>query len=220
MGRLAVIGTFYRRWENTPALVNAVVWDPRVSEVWLVCEDAFDAEHLDAALADNLAHGGSRVAEIHRVVLPTPRTEDGGYAVIPYSHKINYALDRSRADYIAYLDNGSMPHPDKYAIMAAELDQHPEWGAVYCGQRRTGYAEATDTADSPVTDAYCRLNYTQVMHRRTADRWTLDMAHADPDLADAIFWRDLHASLGTFWPAAPGRILDEHHIPSPKAAGL
>lgn len=218
MSRLAVVGTFYRRHENTDALVQRLVCDSRISEAWLVCEDRWDALGIDKALARWSPYG--TIPEVHRVTLPTPRTDDGGYAVIPYSHKINYALDRTRADYVVYLDNGSMPHPEKYRRMAAALDEHPEWGAVYCGQRRTGYAPAEAHASGVVADAYCRLNYTQVMHRRTDDRWTLDMAHADPDLADALFWRSLHASLGPFYPVAEGVLLDEHHIPSPKASGL
>lgn len=212
MSRLAVIGTFYQRFENTPLIAASIRGQTRQpDELWLMCEGSGDRYVCEAQ------QWGT--AKINVVTLSTPMA-DGRYAIIPYSNKINHALDRTGADYIVYLDNGSLPHHDKYRLMADALDEHPEWGAVYCGQHRSGYSETTDTADSPVPDAFCRLNYTQVMHRRTADRWTLDMAHADPDLADAIFWRDLHASLGTFWPAAPGRILDEHHIPSSKASGL
>jgi hypothetical protein len=213
VSRLAVIGTFYRRYENTYPLSLAINLSTRLpDELWLMAEEVFDADHL--AMQEWL------VNDEHRVLLPTPRVQGGRYAVIPYSHKINYALDRTTADYVVYLDNGSMPHRDKYRLMAAALDEHPEWGAVYCGQRRTGYAPVDAHADGVVADAYCRLNYTQVMHRRTDDRWTLDMRHADPDLADALFWRSLHASLGAFYPVAPGLLLDEHHIESAKAAGL
>lgn len=213
MSSLAVIGTFYRRWENTHALARAMNGQTRaVDDLWLMAEDGEDRHVLNGCLW--------RADALHLVTLPTPRADDGQYAVIPYSHKINYALDRTQADYVVYLDNGSMPHPDKYRLMAKALDENPSWGAVYCGQRRTGYAPVDAHADGVVGDAYCRLNYTQVMHRRTSDRWTLDMAHANPDLADALFWRSLHASLGAFYPVAPGTLLDEHHIPSPKASGL
>src|SRR5690242_18696383 len=46
--------------------------------------------------------------------LPTPRSADGTYAVIPYSLKQNYALDRTKADYITYCTDDSWPHPEKY----------------------------------------------------------------------------------------------------------
>lgn len=151
--------------------------------------------------------------------VPTPRSQ-GRYQMIPYSLKINLALAGTKADYIAYLDNGSMPHPRKYGLMKQALDENPEWGAVYCTQQRTGYREYLKEARVVEADAYCVLNYTQVMHRRTDARWTTDMIHADPDLADALFWRELHPVLGPFYPVAGDLVLDEHHIEGVKAAGL
>lgn len=213
MSTLAVIGTFYQRHENTPRIAAAIRAQTRQpDELWLMCEGEDDAAAIEAE------DWGSALVNV--LVEPTPRAENGRYAVIPYSNKINMALGLTGADYIVYLDNGSLPHPEKYEHMAALLDADPTVGATYCGQHRTGYAEVNAYADGVVADAYCRLNYTQVMHRWTDDRWTLDMAHADPDLADAIFWRSLHASLGAFHPVAPGLLLDEHHIPSEKAAGI
>ena len=128
-----------------------------------------------------------------------------------------------------------MPHPEKYRLMSEALDGHLEWGAVYCSQHRTGYDDRQVIYQLPIDDAYCVLNYTQVMHRITDDRWSLDMAHADPqDLVDARFWRDLHATYrttfpfnyssldsGAFYPVLlGGEMLDEHYMESIKAAGL
>lgn len=217
IGTVAVIGTFYQRHENTGPLLNRVMNAEGVGELWIMCEGEDDYFVAEGWLGDPHETG---MEDVHLVHLATPRDEDGRYSVIPYSHKINWALDQTRADYIVYLDNGSMPDPEKYELMARALDEHPEWGAVYCGQRRTGHAPADAHANGVVHDAYCVLNYTQVMHRRTDDRWTLDMGHAVPDLADALFWRSLHASLGPFYPVAEGRLLDEHHIPDNKAVGL
>lgn len=209
--RLAVIGTFYRRWERNAEILMALHDQYRqADEHWLMVEDHFDAKALvDAMAAVEWVPPGLRL-----ITLPTP-VEDGRYAVIPYSHKINWALDRTEADAIVYLDNGSLPHREKFASMSHRLETA---NAVYCGQRRTGMIEADYPAEDVVADAYCVLNYTQVMHRRTDDRWTLDMAHADPDLADALFWRSLHESLGPFHPVEG--ILDTHHIPDRKAVGV
>lgn len=210
MARLAVIGTFYQRWENSAPIARSLFRQTRqADEHWLMCEDQADV----AALAECTPG----LPGLRLVQLPTPRRGDR-YAVIPYSHKINWALDRTDADLIVYLDNGSMPALEKFERMANVLDD-PSIGAAYCGQHRTGMNDMERPADSIIEDAYAVLNYTQVMHRRTDDRWTLDMAHADPDLADAMFWRQLHGSLGPFHPT-PGGILDEHHIPSAKAVGL
>jgi hypothetical protein len=138
--------------------------------------------------------------------------------VIPYSNKINWALDRTRCDTIVYLDNGSMPDPDKYKTMFVTIN-HRDVGAVYCGQKRTGYLDETSVADKIIDGANGVLNYTQVMHRKTADRWPLDLRYADPDIADGVFWDLLHKRLGSFHPAG-SRVLDEHHMPEPKAQGI
>jgi hypothetical protein len=211
--RLALIGTFYRRWDRDRDILWALRQQERqADEHWLICEDALDARELiDAMYVVSYIPPGLRL-----VTLPTP-TDGQGYTVIPYSHKINWVLDRSEADAFAYLDNGSLPATGKYAAMAAGLEEHP---AVYVGQHRTGKDDAEHRADRIVEDAYCILNYTQVAHRRTADRWPLDMALAQPyDLADATFWRSLHESLGAFHPVGAG-ILDEHRIDGYAAVGL
>lgn len=215
---LALIGTFYGRHENTlPLLQRVLIASSRPPDrVYVLCEDLHDTQVALDALQVLKKNKGRRV---HVETLPTPRLH-GRYAVIPYSNKINWALDHTSCDTVAYLDNGSMPSPGKYELMLHALERNPGWGAVYCAQQRTGYQTLLADADKIVEDAYCAVNYTQVMHRRTADRWPLDMRHADPDLADAIFWRDLHRSLGAFYPVAEGVVLDEHHIPSPAAEGV
>src|SRR6185369_7701901 len=113
------------------------------------------------------------------------------------SHKINWALDRTEADLIVYLDNGSLPAPGKFAAMVPVAESS---GAAYCRQLRTGHTPGEyPTVKGAIDDAYCVLNYTQVMHRRTDDRWSLDMRNATPiDIADALFWRELHKSIGPF----------------------
>lgn len=215
--KLALIGTFYQRRNKTLELLNRVLKESTRSpdEFWMMCED-----EEDAAVADGWEKSYNN---LHIKVLNTPCNEDGSYKVIPYSNKINWALDHTDADFITYLDNGSMPHPRKYEVMVGALDR-PGIGAVYCSQTRTGttYGGMIMMPEYPISDAYSVLNYTQVMHRKTDDRWDLDMQWAVPyDLADAKFWRKLHASLGDFYPAWLGEeILDEHRIDGLQAVGL
>lgn len=222
-GRLAVVGTFYGRHDRSLPLLHRLYVDAtrRPDEAWLLCETAADQEALEAGYRElyDLEALDGRPDGLHIGVVETPRKPSGGYDVIPYAHKINHALDLVQSDYVVYLDNGSMPHPEKYGVMAAALDANPAWGAVYCGQRRTGYVDIDVPADGTVEDAFCVLNYTQVMHRRTSDRWPLDMKLADPDLADGWFWRALHESLGDFHPCGTG-ILDVHHMDGVHASGL
>lgn len=211
--KLALIGTFYKRYENTYKLLHTIFKESsRIpDEVWLMCESAEDARQA----LDFVGH-----EQLIIKVLPTPKTEEGKYSVIPYSNKINWALDHTTADVITYLDNGSFPDPQKYDLMYNYLLDNPTHNVVYCSQERLGYINEFSLAKDVIPDAYCVLNYTQVMHRKTSDRWTLDMAHASPDLADAIFWRSLHASIGDFYPVNSERILDVHYISGPKAEGV
>jgi hypothetical protein len=203
--RLALIGTFYKRFEQSRACVERVLASSRVpDEIYLICESQEDADNLKDIKNPNII----------LKVLETPRDTD--YLVIPYSNKINWGLDATDADAICYLDNGSMPHIDKYKIMLEALKNNPDWGAVYCTQRRTGHSDMISYANAPLADPYCVVNYTQGMHRKTPVRWTTDMAWARPDLADAIFWRDLQT---TFYPVG-SEILDEHHMESSQANGL
>lgn len=174
-GRVAAIITAYgeRGKRNIDKITAALLAQTRtVDQVWLVTED--------------MGLG---------IDLPTPRGEDGRYAVVPYAYKTNYALDRCDADYVFYVTDDSLPDPRKVEVMAGALDEHPDWGAVYCGQVRNGH---TYDARETMHDAYCRVDHTQVMHRLTDDRWSLDMR--DMRLGDAVFWRKLHASLGPFYP--------------------
>lgn len=205
--KLALIGTFYGRYEQSRACLKQVLNSSRLpDEIILMCETGEDAENLR-----NLTY--HKNVQLH--ILETPKT-DGVYDVIPYSNKINFALDHTDADLIVYLDNGSMPHIDKYKIMAAELEAHPEYGAVYCSQQRTGFVNKLHTADKVVQDPYCVINYTQGMHRKTDKRWPTDMKYATPnDVADALFWRSLQTP---FHPI--NKVLDEHHMESTKANGL
>lgn len=212
--RLAAIATMYQRHDKTLPLLESILTSSRVpDELWIMCEGDDDAK----VALDALKTLGK--PEVGVVILGTPKT-NGNYDVIPYSHKINWVLERTSADLICYVDNGSIPSPDKYKVMAEALENNPSWGVVYCSQQRSGIDEKAAWADSVCENAYAVVNYTQVMHRRTSDRWTLNMSKANPDLADALFWQDLHKSLGKFYPVDGARIHDWHHIPSHAAQGI
>lgn len=222
--RYAVIGTFYKRTENSLPLLKRLYIDAtrKPDEAFLMCESQDDADALHRAWAElyELELVEQQPETLHIVVCPTPQRENGSYEVIPYSNKINHALALTTADAIVYLDNNSDPKPEKYQTMIEALEANPDWGAVYCTQKRTGYVNELFIADEVVPNAYCRLNYTQVMHRLTNDRWPLDMHLADPDLADGVFWSVLHNSLGDFFPCGNQVILDEHHMEHSYASGI
>lgn len=219
--RFALIATLHGRHDLTYPLLRRVWREStrRPDELWLMCENEEDtARTLDACTRLRIVDG-KRGAHVRH--FPTPIDGDGKYAVIPYSHKINEALDETGCDLIAYLDNGSMPGERKYEVMASALEENPLWCGVYCGQKRTGYREEEAHAGPVVHDGFCAVNYTQVMHRRTEDRWPTDMRFAVPvDFADGHFWRSLNEHRGPFHPVDPGVIHDWHHMESAKASGM
>lgn len=201
---LAVIGTFYRRHENTLPLLERIFDAPGISELWLLCETPRDREVVYSALT-KLGRYYDQSVRVELVATPgAPH-----YDVVPYSLKHNFALDRSTADAFCYLDNGSMPEWNKYDLMLEALESHPEWGAVYCAQERTGYTSGVCYPGVPVDDGFCLLNHTQVMHRATDARWPLEMDKIN--LGDAFFWRELHARIGPFHPVGTTDVLDRHH---------
>jgi glycosyltransferase involved in cell wall biosynthesis len=198
MSRLAVIGTFHRRPWAIPRIAEALRAQTRKpDELWLLWDDEDDLNALCDLLIDMDDLGVHVYLER---VTPSPDA-------IPYSDKINRALDWTLADNIAYLTDDSLPHPDKYRLMVEKLDQGH--GAVYCSQDY-GRADGPDhwlaggthqgnrMALEPETDPYCRVDHTQVAHARSDDRWPLDRTYMR--LGDAMFFRQLAASMGPFQP--------------------
>jgi hypothetical protein len=113
--KLAVIGTFYGRHQNSLPLLKRLYVDSTYTpdEAWLVCEtppDALSLYHAYNVLYETEMLDRWPTASLSLVV-PTRKP------VIPYSNKINWALDRTHCDTIVYLDNGSMPDPEKYETM-------------------------------------------------------------------------------------------------------
>jgi hypothetical protein len=209
--KLAAIMTMFGRYQNTYPLIERVLTSSRIpDEIWIMCEGQDDYD-LASSVLDQLWR-----VDIRPINMPTPRDGDR-YAVIPYSNKINYVLGRTKADAIVYVDNGSMPSERKFEVMLKALVDNPDWNAVYCTQKRTGYREEVHGAKDVLDSGYGILNYTQVMHRPTSARWTTDMRHANPDLADAIFWNDLG---GPFHPVDGENIHDTHHMNSAAAEGV
>ena len=190
---VAAIVTLYSRTESVCRLAEAWRAQERFpDELWLMCEGPI--------ISEVNRHQWGLTTHQHTRDLPTPRDADGHYLVIPYSLKHNYALDRTTCDYIIYGTDDSFPAPDKVEKMAAALDANPDWGAVYCEQSLRS-ADGTETHYGNmgvVADAWFVLDLSAVMHRRTDDRWSLDMGVIR--FADAHFWRALHKSIGSFYP--------------------
>lgn len=207
MTSLCVAAAFHRRHHNTlPLLRRVLVESTRVpDETWVVCEDDHDAQIARDAARSLVALNTVKIA-----VVPTPKGPDG-YKVVPYSHKHNWVLDRSEADLFTYLDNGSMPDPDKYRVMC-EAFSDLSVGAVYCAQQRDGHDKTLFLAEHPIPDGFCVLNHTQVMHRATDARWPENPSAMN--VGDGLFWRELSKRFGPIIPVGE-TVLDYHLIDGP-----
>lgn len=193
MSSLAVVATFFHRPWAVPRIARNLGWGREPDELWLMYEDPADAVAL-------LRDWGVRVLPVQ--IRPEPGQNPLGLA-------INTALDMTRCDYIAYLTDDSLPRRDKYDTMVGYLDKNPDCGAVYCSQDYGTAKDADDWlaggshsgirhADRVEADPFCRVDHTQVMHRRTTARWP--MSWDDRRLSDAHFFRDLVADLGPLHP--------------------
>lgn len=205
MSTLAVIATFYWRPWAVPRIAEALRAQTRS---WTHDDELYLMFEYDDT-------------ESHRALLPVAFGDaDEAFLPVliewdenPLSREINTALDTvmigDQPDYIAYLTDDSLPDPRKYEVMAKALDENPEWGAVYCSQDFGTAKDADDwlaggthravrQAERVMDDPFCRVDHTQVMHRRTKARWPLD--RSTQRLSDAHFFRDLVADLGPMYP--------------------
>lgn len=196
--RLAVIGTFFRRPTLIPRIAQALREQTRqADELWLMYERQDDGEALHEQ------EWGS--ASPNMVYAPVPP------AFVPPSLQINFALRRTTADYITYLTDDSLPYPEKYERMTAALNANPEWGAVYCSQaygrvnsteawlaNALGACPSVRYAERPLTAPDCVVDHSQVMHRRSDDRWPTDMGALTH--SDGLFFAALVERFGAMQP--------------------
>lgn len=200
MAKLAVLAAFYRRPWAVPAIAKALREQTRPpDETWLLWEDPEDCR----ALASEEWPG--RVFLRHT---PTPRDEDGFPTLAPPSIAYNAALDETDADFIVYLADDSLPLPDKFARMTARLEAGA--GAVFCAQDY-GYVQTPEdwlaaigtsgsvrAANEPQASPYCKVDLSQVMHRRTSARWPTAMNTIRA--TDGYFFEDLVREFGPLDP--------------------
>jgi len=203
LSRLSVIGTFYKRPEHLPRIAEALRSQTRKPDnLWLMYEEAPDGEALEA-----IDDWGIHPLDVQIVPMAWATHPDRN----PLAVAINIALDIDfRSDYFVYLTDDSLPAPDKYARMAATLDENPDYGSVYCSQdfgKLPTSAEWLDApwgghsvrhATEPTDTPFGRVDHTQVMHRRCLARWPT--ARSDMRLSDACFFQDLVIETGPMMP--------------------
>ena len=97
---------------------------------------------------------------------------------------LNRGLDLTAGDLVAYLPSDDRFHADHLASLAAALERHPDAALACAGVRHHETRSARDRIDGEP------LQLVQVMHRRTADRWTERSVLTTDDL-DRMLWSRL-----------------------------
>ncbi len=107
-------------------------------------------------------------------------------------YALNFALDKARAPYVAYLPSDDLYHADHLAGLLACLEQHPAAVLAYSGVRHH-YNKVAPGA----IDGYS-LQLVQVLHRRLAGnpRW-LERSELVTDDLERMYWSKLRP-LGEF----------------------
>lgn len=221
MTPIAVICPVHRRFENTFPLLHRLLVATTVkpAHVFWLCEDSDDTLVALEAV-EELSRVGHDLSPLRVWTVPTPHDTNGKLTVVPFSHKINVALDVLEMEKfeggVVYCDNSSFPSVDKLEVIAHGLVDHPQ---VYITQRRTGYAgDHVHPADTVLESGYCATNFTQVGHRFPVKaRWSLKLEDAYPtDLCDAWFFRHLSEEFeDKLYPVGGLVVHDEHHMESP-----
>jgi len=97
---------------------------------------------------------------------------------------LNRGLDATSGPYVAYLPSDDLMHAGHLKALARALDRHPEAVLAHAGVQ---YADA-QVAPGRIEGEPLQL--VQVMHRRTADRWT-ERAELTTDDLDRMLWERL-----------------------------
>ncbi len=168
---------------------------PRVSVLMPTYEQAaFIRRALESLCAQSLGDWELRIVD-------DGSTDDTRAAVAPYLEDarihyarfernrglgaaLNHALARAQAPLVAYLPSDDVYYADHLASLAACLDRQPDAVLAYAGVRH----HYNRSAEGQI-DGY-PLQLVQVMHRRTADRWT-ERDELTTDDLDRMLWAKL-----------------------------
>jgi glycosyltransferase involved in cell wall biosynthesis len=153
-------------------------------------------------------------------------SEDERAAKCRYAVQCNMGLHLHTGRHVTYLCDDDWYAPERLEVMSGMLDADPGLGVVYAKQGVTdeaGNLRWIRVFEPVVTDAYCRVDHSSVMHTAEAGKkaggWDDSPEHWR--IGDAVFWRRLH-NAGYKFHLAPGdHPLDYHrdHVGVNKLGG-
>lgn len=141
-------------------------------------------------------------------VAPAERPLRVRYAVLA-----NVGLKMARGHYVTYLCDDDLYLPHRLERMVERLDRG-DCLVVYGSQRlvQDGREIGVRPANEVLSDAYCRVDHSSVMHVKSAAErvggWDESPEHWR--IADAVFWRRLNQAGHAFHPIP--EVLDVHRF--------
>jgi glycosyltransferase involved in cell wall biosynthesis len=210
MTAVSVLLTSYNRSRFLPQAVESVLAQTMTDWELIILDDCSS----DPGVADYLATIWHHPQVI---VYKSAVREENRADVCRYAEQINTGLKLASGRCVTYLCDDDWYAPNRLEVMSAMLDAGPSIGVVYGRQgtadeagNLTGYRDF----EPVVTDAYCRVDHSSVMHTAEAGvkagGWDDSPEHWR--IADAVFWRRLHAAGYSFHRVPGDDPLDFHRF--------
>ena len=205
---VSVLLTCYNRGRFLPHAVRSVFTQTMTDWELIILDDDSDDPGVISYLAEIWHHP--------QVIVYKSTVPEGGRADLTrYAVQANTGLKLAAGRYITYLCDDDWYAPNRLEVMAGMLDADPSLGVVYSHQAvtdETGNITGHRVYGPVLNDAYCRVNMNSVMHTAEAGRkaggWATSAEYWR--IADAVFWRRLHAAGYAFHLAPGGEPLDFH----------
>lgn len=148
------------------------------------------------------------------IVARSKVSEDDRHKRVRYAVLANVGLKMAKGEYVTYLCDDDYYLPQRLEKMVARLDKGDDCRAVYGSQSMINDGEVTGirSAVLPLTDAFCVVDHSSVMHATEIGR---EVGGWDEDpqwwgVADGIFWRRLNQAGYKFYPVP--EVLDVHRF--------
>ncbi|MED0772235.1 glycosyltransferase family 2 protein [Bacillus siamensis] len=196
--KISIILTSYNKPDLVKQAIESVL-QQTYSNWELFVMDDHSNEETSAAISTYIKD--HRIYYYNSFINPAERLKSTRYAVL-----INDALSRVKGEYVTYLTDDTVYHPDRLSRMAETLNQCTEFDAVYSSQkvvhvneRGTEQFHFYRFADDVLDQAAFLVDHCSVMHRKSLLRrvkekygsfWDEDVMHWNH--GDSVFWSRLN----------------------------
>ncbi|PII42652.1 hypothetical protein BBP18_09765 [Bacillus velezensis] len=196
--KISIILTSYNKPDLVKQAIESVLHQTYSNWELFVMDDHSN-EETSAAISTYIKD--HRIYYDNSFINPAERLKSTRYAVL-----INDALSRAEGEYITYLTDDTVFHPNRLSRMAEALNQCSEFDAVYSSQkvihvngRGTEQFHFYRFAEEVLDQAAFLVDHCSVMHRRSllervkekfGSFWDEDVMHWNH--GDSVFWSRLN----------------------------